>query len=151
MLSGLVSRQGWHSKMSSDTHCAFYYGLKPIIETEIYLRNHNIKLHLRNVLVKFRLGVTEIYCHRHKYSANDDLRKCPFCIRNYFEDENHLLFICPLYNNIRLKYFKDQQMYSHIDQCKFNALANDQYYVVSKYLFEALCYRKTVLETRMSK
>ena len=143
--------QGWHSKMSSDTHCAFYYGLKPIIETEIYLRNHNIKLHLRNVLVKFRLGVTEIYCHRHKYSANDDLRKCPFCIRNYFEDENHLLFICPLYNNIRLKYFKDQQMYSHIDQCKFYTLVNNQYYVVSKYLFEALSYRKTVLETRMSK
>ena len=140
--------QGWHSKMSSDMNCLFYYGLKPIIETELYLRNHNLKLYLRNVLVKFRLGVTAINCHRYMYSSYLELKKCPFCVRDTFEDELHVLFICPLYEDIRHKYFNDSLI---IDQNKVHEFIVDHYYIVSKYLHDAFIVRNRILDKRIKK
>ena len=78
-----------------------------MIEREVYLNNFHIKLSLRNVLAKFRLGVSQIYCHRYKFSLVDDYRICPFCVRRYYEDEHHVLFVCPLYTTIRNEYLSN--------------------------------------------
>ena len=143
--------QGWNSDMSSNANCSFYYGFKPIIETELYLRNHNLKLHLRNVLVKFRLGVSEIYCHRYKYSKNIDLMRCPFCVRNHLQDEFHILFTCPMYMSIRDKYFKNLFPLLLNDQIKVNEFIVNQWYIISKYLHEMFALRKGVLDLRILK
>ena len=97
--------QNWNSDMRSDINCSFYYGFKPIIEKETYLINVNLKLYLRNVLLKFRIGVSEINSHRFKFSKDDTLKQCPFCVRYYLENESHVLFVCPFYNDLRIKYF----------------------------------------------
>lgn len=140
--------QNWNSKLNSDIHCTFYFGLKPVIETELYLRNHNLKLHLRNILVKFRLGVTEIYCHRYKFATNDILKQCPFCIRYHLENEIHLLFYCPLYDKFRLKYFNNLDNNLIMNQNTVHDLFVHKWYIVSKYLYECFAYRKQILNAR---
>ena len=90
--------------MLSDEHCCWYYGLKPLIATELYFSHVHLKLNLRNILTKFRLGVSQINCHRYRFETDIILKHCPFCIQTCFEDENHVMFICPVYNDSR-KYF----------------------------------------------
>lgn len=135
--------------MISDPHCNFYYGFKPLIETELYLRNPNLKIHLRNALVKFRLGVSEINYHRFKFSLNNDLKKCPFCIIDYYEDEKHVLFVCPLYEQIRNKYFIGHNI-NTILNCNFrlNEFIKTQWYVISKFIYEVTLLRRQIIKLR---
>ena len=140
--------QNWNFKMSNDVKCSFYYGFKPIIERETYLTNVNLKLYLRNVLLKFRIGVSEINSHRHKFSKNEMLRQCPFCVRYCTENETHVLFICPLYDNLRLRYFNHIEPEILNRPIIFQSFMSTQWYIISKYLFEVFTLRKTVLSSR---
>ena len=101
--------------------------------------------------IKFRLGVSEIYCHRYKYSKNIDLMRCPFCVRYYLEDERHILFICPMYMSITDKYFKNIFPLLLNEQIKVNEFIVNQWYIISKYLNEMFALRKGVLDLRILK
>ena len=61
----------------------------------------------RNVgLCQLRLGVLPINNNLHRYSACAIQRNCVVCV-NAIENEEHLLFACPLYNDIREKLLND--------------------------------------------
>ena len=83
--------QNWNTRMLSDEHCSWYHGLKPLIATELYFSHVHLKLNLRNILTKFRLGVSQINCHRYRFETDIRLKHCPFCIQTCFEDENHVV------------------------------------------------------------
>ena len=53
-----------------------------------------------------RLGVLPINNNLHRYSACAIQRNCVVCV-NAIENEEHLLFACPLYNDIREKLLND--------------------------------------------
>ena len=57
-------------------------------------------LALRNIYIKFRLGVSKINCHRYKYNKNKSLLKCPFCTCEK-ENEYHVLYVCNVYSDLR--------------------------------------------------
>ena len=141
--------QNWNYNMNSDINCNFYYGFKPIIAKETYLINVNLKLYLRNVLIKFRIGVSEINTHRHKFSKNVMLKQCPFCVRHLLENEIHVLFNCPLYDNLRAKYLKDIDPQILNCQFSFQSFMKTHYYIISKYLYDMFQLRRNVLSLRL--
>ena len=143
--------QGWNAKMSDDVNCTFYYSFKSIIETEMYLKNHHIKLTLRNVLVKFRLGVSQINAHRYKFSKDDNLKLCSFCIRHHYEDEYHILFTCPLYENLRNEYLTKIMSFTNgsvIERYQFSSFMQSNQYVLAKYLFNIFLQRQYIMKSR---
>ena len=142
--------QDWNTNMVNDPHCALYYGFKPLIETELYLRNPNLKIHLRNALAKLRLGVSEINSHRFKFSLNNDLKKCPFCIVDCFEDEKHVLFVCPLYDQIRIKYLTNININSILNcNFRFNEFIKTNWFLISKLFHEIILLRRQTIKCRI--
>ena len=57
----------------------------------------------RDALERFRLGVSEIWTHKHRYCRGESEQadmNCPFCI-DELEDKCHFLFICKKYDVLR--------------------------------------------------
>ena len=79
----------------------FFSSFKSYFSPEQYLTDVSFERKLRNNLARFRLGVSQINLHRYKfYKNNDTLLKCPFC-KNCIEDEPHIIFDCPAYDDLR--------------------------------------------------
>ena len=57
----------------------------------------------RNCLAQFRMGVSQINLHRHRFSTTTNITTCPFCA-NQLETEIHFVLQCPVYNQLRSKY-----------------------------------------------
>ena len=57
-------------------------------------------------LCQLRFGVLPINNNLHRYSVFVRNRHCVLCV-NAVEDEEHLLFTCPLYADIRVKLLND--------------------------------------------
>jgi len=57
-----------------------------------------------DLYIKFRLGISDLHVHKHRYTANNDnLILCPFC-HDKKEDEVHFLLECPTYDGLRTKH-----------------------------------------------
>ena len=95
-------KQSWHAKISSSDHFSVFYSFKSIIMKESFLSDNNFDRHFRNILVRFRLGVSKINCHRYKFYTNPNLLKCPVCNATR-ESEYHVIFECNGYKDIRKK------------------------------------------------
>ena len=66
----------------------------------------DVKRHLKNMMTKFRFGVSEINVHRQRYKTyNQSNFQCPFC-KSLEENEVHFVLRCPLYNEARTQYIK---------------------------------------------
>ena len=132
-------RQDIYSRMAKDGNCNWYFGIKQFIDTESYLVNTNLKLYLRNVLIKFRLGTSQINCHKFMFSNCDMSKMCSFCIRHCYENELHMLFVCPLYDDLRREYLSSQKYsYDELLNCKHNLrnlFTNDSYIKQNIYIY----------------
>ena len=94
-------KQNWNAKMSVSDNFKCFYSYKSHIVPELFLNDGSFGVTYRNALIKFRLGVSKIYGHRYKFHKNKTMLKCPFC-KNADEDEFHVLFIWPIYEETRL-------------------------------------------------
>ena len=56
----------------------------------------------KTTLARFRMGVSRINCHRLRFLVAESQRFCPFC-DDMTEDESHVLFVCPVYSQLREK------------------------------------------------
>ena len=94
--------QDWHYKINSSDRFEPYN----LFKTSLIQSNYLLELKhigMRDILIKFRLGVTDLNCHRHHYGVRDDnVLKCPFC--QQAETELHFLFVCPKYIDLREQY-----------------------------------------------
>ena len=87
--------------MRNSEHFQTFYSYKSLISPELYLNDDSFGRKYRNILIKFRLGVSQIHGHRYKfYKYNRLLLKCPLC-ENPTEDEFHVLFECYAYVDLR--------------------------------------------------
>ena len=135
--------QGWFSKIVNSEHLEFYSGFKSMFQPEAYLNNsYLIKSH-RNDLVKFRCGVSNINSHRHRFSQNEILKMCPFC-PNSKEDNFHVLFICPVYEQLRTLYISPNFRVRPSVQ-SMNLLIASNSYGLAKYLTSMFSKRKELL------
>ena len=56
----------------------------------------------KTALARFRMGVSQIHGHRLRFLVAENQRFCPFCV-DMTEDESHVLFVCPVYSQLREK------------------------------------------------
>ena len=66
-------RQHWHAEICNSQHMMFYSSFKFQIQPERFRNNKCFGRSLRNELIKLRLGVSQINCHRYKFSPNKTL------------------------------------------------------------------------------
>ena len=103
-------RQDWHSHISSSTRFEVYKQFKSAVFLEIYLTDVNNKC-LRDLLTRFRLGISDIKSHKLRYTAcsGDVSLHCPLC-GFHTEDEKHFLFHCPSLTDLRLKFIPSKYL-----------------------------------------
>ena len=62
----------------------------------------------RQALSQFRSGSLPINANLYKFDNDLSKKKCPFCL-NETENEQHVIFHCPLYLNLRHKYIRPRR------------------------------------------
>ena len=122
-------RQNCNEKNSNSDNFSTFYSFKSFITPELFLNNNYFGRAIRNVYIKFRLGVSKINCHRYKFHKNKSLLNCPFC-SCVNETEYHVLYECSLYSDLRVllpAQFREMEMKKLLSENM-----NDQY--VARYL-----------------
>ena len=137
-------KQDWYAKLCNSTHHTWYNSFKSLIQPERYLSKPFVIKPFRDVLVKFRMSVSALYCHKYKYSTNTMSRiMCPVC-NDGAETELHFLFMCKAYEEIRnnilpRKYLKIR----NLNTMSILLSKECEMFHVAKYLFKAFELRKT--------
>ena len=139
--------QNLGSKLEISTHFQCYNSFKTLFNPQRYLSDKSFSRKLRNVLIKFRLGVSQIHGHRYKFSLDLEKHICPMC-NIYTEDEFHVLFVCNVYNNLRLKLLPNYFSLNKDKYALVEILSNDEYaHQVAVYLFNAFKLRNSILKS----
>ena len=102
--------------------------------------------HIRDILIRFRVGASELRSHKMRYVAQDpeDLM-CPLC-NDVFEDVMHFLFQCKQLEDLRQKYIpRKYLMYPSLDI--FGALLQDEkcVYDLGRYIYHSNKRRSLML------
>ena len=103
-----IFMQEWHNSIMTKDIFRNYRLFKNTFGKETYLDDINDK-RFRNSLAKLRLGVLPIGSPAFRRIFANCQVKCIMCVN--LDDENHVIFKCPLYEQLRVKYvnvqFKD--------------------------------------------
>ena len=97
--------QNWHDDVSNSTRFSKYKLFKTPFSLEPYFTSVTNK-HFRDILIKFKIGASNIRVHRIRYVAHTHTPQellCPLCNTAY-EDETHILFYCRSLDDLRQKY-----------------------------------------------
>ena len=94
--------QSWHSHIIESARFCVYRQFKSSVYLETCFDVISNK-HLRDLLVRFRFGVSEIQTHKLRYFYGTGQNfKCPLCNAR-LEDEMHFLFHCERLEDVRNK------------------------------------------------
>ena len=94
-------------------------------------------------MCQLRLGVPPVNNNLHRYSACAIQRDCVICV-NAIENEEHLLFACPLYNDILEKLQNDTSQ-NAVTASLENVLSwkrKTNMFRLAKFVFNAIRKRK---------
>ena len=126
-------KQSWDEKMRNSEHFKTFYSYKSLISPELYLNDDSFGRKYRNILSKFRLGVSQIHGHRYRfYKHNKLLLKCPLC-ENPIEDEYHVIFVCYNYTDLR-KSILPKNVINIRSIHSLNTIMTDYHRNLAKYL-----------------
>ena len=86
-------KQDWHDRVTSRERYSVYRVFKDVCLQEPYFEVITKKV-LRDVFIRFRLGISDLRTHKLRYSTepSPDL-SCPLCSTG-IDDEKHFLFVC---------------------------------------------------------
>jgi len=142
MKEGLVNtfKETWLCKLQSSERYSFYREIKSTWEVENYLHVLDKKV-FRDIFIRFRFGVSEMYIHKYRYE-NEYQRLCPLC-KEGDEDEDHMLFRCPVLCDLRNKYIVPhvhpdndkrimQEILAATETCVIRAVAMYLYYAFQR-------------------
>ena len=133
--------------MRNSEHFQSFYSYKSFISPELYLNDDSFGRKYRNILAKFRLGVSQIHGHRYRfYKHNKILLKCPLC-ENPIEDEFHVLFVCYAYADLR-KSFLPNNIMNIINMHSMYTIMNVYHRNVAKYLLLMFDRRSEIMQQR---
>ena len=142
-------KQNWHCKLNSHEHLECYRSFKSMIEKEQFLHDNTFNRYTRNILLRFRFGVSDILCHRFRF-CNDSTNKltCPIC-RTDNENEYHVMFVCSLYENLRTEMLPTKFILRRNIMKMYILLADSKYqFVLASYLCNMFKIRAHVLSER---
>ena len=97
--------QRWCNHLDTSERLSVYNSYKHCFQRERYVAVLWMEVY-RHFLAQFRMGVSQINLHRHRFSTTTGNTACPFCA-NQQETEIHFAFQCPVYNQLRSKYLPD--------------------------------------------
>ena len=97
----------WSKFLNSCDIYAFYHIFKIARCSEIYLYSLDKRV-FRNVYIRFRMGVTQLFVHKYRYTRDSDFNTylCPACYERD-ENESHFLVECPVYDDLRNKFLRN--------------------------------------------
>ena len=93
--------EDWKKNVLSSNRYAFYRQIKSSWGVEQYLYDIDRKV-FRDIFVRFRMGITELYVHKFRYDLGGVQRLCPLC-REEIETELHFLIRCPALSDLRVQ------------------------------------------------
>ena len=136
----------WSLTLEKSNRYTLYRQLKSALYREPYLYALDKKV-FRDIFVRFRFGMSELYIHRYRYQHQCNLTICPSCMEEE-EDELHMLFFCPALCAIREKYLMP---YPHHDANEVfkEMLSSTDYATIRKvsiYLYHAFKRRSEAIE-----
>jgi hypothetical protein len=101
-------KQNWHAAIQDSSRCDFYKKFKSLLVPEKYL-SLDINYQFKKALARFRCSSHKfrIETGRHNKVLREN-RNCIHCLTSVstsiIEDEFHVFFICPKFNEIRNRY-----------------------------------------------
>ena len=95
-----------------------------------------------DILVRFRIGASDLKLHRLRYSKDNLVLNCPLC-SSRLDDEVHFVFMCPRLNDLRKKYIPAKYTLGANPYDALNYLLNDVHAQlnVARYIYYSLKYR----------
>ena len=91
--------QEWSGVLRDKDRYDVYRSFKVMFEKEKYIFDSTIYC-FRVALSQIRFNVLPLNNNMHRYSADILKRRCPFCL-NAPDNEQHFLFNCSMYNDLR--------------------------------------------------
>ena len=140
--------QIWDSHMRESDRFNSYCGFNGFsYETKLYF-SLQLNRHIMNILVKFRLGISELFVHSYRYKNSANLSLiCPLC-KVTTENEIHFLLCCPSLFFLREKLIPEK-FYRNPNLFRMNLLlaSNNKEIVcnLALYLYKAFKHRQTVM------
>ena len=92
----------WRNKLDGSYRYVFYRQIKLVRGRENYLYALDKRI-VRDIFVRFRFGITDLYVHKFRYCDEGHSTLCPLC-NEEDEDEKHFLLECPALYDLRRKY-----------------------------------------------
>ena len=142
-----MDKQSWYTNINNSSRLLMYARFKHEFEMEHYLDFITEKKY-KIALTKFRLSSHDLAIERGRFEHIErNNRLCRYCNLNMIENEYHFLLVCPLYRDLRKKYF--QNYYCHWPTMnKFDDLmAKTSKHAIlnlSKFVFYAMRLRDSV-------
>ncbi|WP_419640662.1 hypothetical protein, partial [Thiolapillus sp.] len=96
--------QNWEDHIQTSDRFSMYRKFNSISHcTKTYI-TMNMDRHLKCIMTKFRLGVSELSVHYYRYrNHTEENLICPFC-KEMKEDEVHFVLCCPVLDDLRKQY-----------------------------------------------
>ena len=94
-------KQEWKTKLFTSNRFSTYCVFKTVHQPENYLNDITIKK-FRDSLIRLRLGINELRVNVRYQRDSSNNNSCPFC-PDALENEYHLFFECPVYDELRQK------------------------------------------------
>ena len=96
-------KQDWHSKLEDNDKYSWFHSFKNIFQPELFLRSVTNKWH-RSMLARFRSRTLGFKANRNWFSNEASTNNgCPLCPGYHKEDEEHFVFYCKAYEEVRRK------------------------------------------------
>ena len=139
--------QSWTSILDNSSRYSTYRKFKSLLEPEKYL-SCIVDKRFRKILIKFRCGLLRLKHNEGRWqNINVNERICPLCNLD-IEDEYHFLFICTVYEELRIKYIPPvyyQNPNYHKMKCLLTADNENLLRKVSSYVYHAFNLREAKL------
>jgi len=134
----------WKDDLRRSNRCSLYGSMKSFPQVEMYLYSLDKKV-FRDVWIRFRMGLSDMYMHRYRYRPEVNTTLCPSC-RESDEDERHLLLCCPAFESLRVKYLIPFLNQGTEDPLTYFLSSKESSVIraVSTYLYHAFKWRSDV-------
>jgi hypothetical protein len=138
----------WRQKIEFSDRYKLFSSIKQRFGMSTYLIEVK-HIQARNLLIKVRLGVSELRSHKYRFKSNatEEELLCPVCL-NEIETEIHFILKCPMYKEIREQYIS-KKYYNCPSLFKLTVLFASQIkpvmFNLGTYLVKAFNKRKELL------
>jgi hypothetical protein len=133
--------QEWTGTIRDRNRYDIYRTFKTVFEKEKYILDMDTYC-FRVAVTQLRFNVLPLNNNMHRYCESDHKKFCPFC-NDQNENEQHFLFTCPVFEDLRIKFLKESVRLPIYVLLK--ATDNSHRHNLSRYVFHAINRRKRLL------